>query len=216
MQSLTRSFRWRMIHRLRMRRSSGEGEWMTHEHGGFERAVDRLFARAALLVVVAALGAWPLTAAGVLLVTSKSFVPSTINSGQSTSLTIRVVNNDPLNPADLLAFSDTFPAGMTLVPGAQSNTCGGSLLTTANSISLSGGFVGAAGGRCAGTAFVAATVSASATLTNITSDFTCFAPQGGCSGKAVGATLFVVGPPRPPTITSAPPPPRSAEHTSEL
>ena len=122
---------------------------MANEHGGFERAVHRLFARAALLAVVAALGAWPLAAAGILLATAKSFLPSTINSGQSARLTISVVDNDPMNPADLLAFSDTFPAGMTLVPGSQSNTCGGSLVTTTNSISLSGGFVSAAGGNCA-------------------------------------------------------------------
>ena len=183
---------------------------MAHGQAGFEGAVDRLFsylAKGTLLAVVAGLCAWPLTATGVQVATAKSFAPSTINSGQSTKLTISVVNNDPQYPADLLAFSDTFPAGMTLIAGTQTNTCAGSLTTTANSLSLSGGFVAPLGGNCAVSTLVTATAAASTTLTNVTSSFTCIAPVGGCSGKAAGANLFVVGAGVPPTITSAPPPP---------
>jgi hypothetical protein len=120
-------------------------------------------------------------------------------------LTISLQNNDLFDDATQVAFSDNFPAGMTTVPGTQSNTCGGSLTTTANSISLSGGFAGADGGFCDVSITVTATVAVTTTLTNVTSSFTCVSPKG-CAGPAASAGLLVAGAGVPPVITSPPPP----------
>ena len=161
-------------------------------------------ARAALLVVALVVGIWPLTVAGMQLGTAKNFNPTTINSGQTSILTIRFINPDPLTDASLLQFSDNFPAGMTLAPGPQTNSCGGSLTLAPGSLSLANGTVVANGGTCAVSVTVTATASVSTTLTNVTSAITCFSAQG-CSGKAPSADLDVIVL-TPPTITSAPPP----------
>jgi len=124
--------------------------------------------RAALLVVALVAGVWPLAAAGLQLGTTKSFNPATINSGQATTLTIGLVNGDPSNDASQIGYSDNFPAGMTLAPGAQTNSCGGSLVATAGSISLVNGILIANGGTCVVSVAVTATASVSTTLTNIT------------------------------------------------
>jgi len=168
-------------------------------------AYTRWLARAMFLAVALGLCAAPLTAAAVLLQTSKSFKPSAINSGQTARLIISLQNNDLFDNATQVAFSDNFPAGMTTVPGTQSNSCGGSLTITANSISLAGGFAGSDGGFCNVSITVSATVAVTTTLTNTTSSFTCVSPKG-CAGPPASADLVVAGNGVPPLITSAPPP----------
>ena len=161
-------------------------------------------ARAALLVVALVFGIWPLTAAGMQLGTAKNFNPTTINSGQISILTIRFINPDPVIDASLLQFSDNFPAGMTIAPGPQTNTCGGSLTVAPGSISLANGIVVANGGSCAVSVTVTATAPVTTTLTNVTSAIICFSAQG-CSGKTPSANLVVIVLVAP-SITSAPPP----------
>jgi hypothetical protein len=91
-------------------------------------------------------------------VVTKSFVPTVVNVGGSSTLTINITNPAG-NPAGLtgISFNDAFPTGMQVV-AAIGNTCGGTLTAApgATSIDLVGGAIVAPGGSCA----VAVTVQA--------------------------------------------------------
>ncbi len=170
---------------------------------GYGRAY---LARAALLAVAFGLGVLPLTAASLTLQTAKNFKPSAINSGGSSILTITLTNNDVVNDAAQVGFTDAFPAGMTLDAGAQSNSCGGTLSPQPGSITLINGFVNADGGTCQISVPVTATSPTDVTLTNVTSSVSCFVAGNLCSGKAAGADLMVAGAGIAPAITSGAPP----------
>ncbi len=77
---------------------------------------------------------------------SKAFSPSAINLGGVSTLSFTIGNDFPVALTGL-AFTDTFPSGVTLAnPNGLSNTCGGTVSTTANSIALTGGTVNAPAG----------------------------------------------------------------------
>src|SRR3972149_2346294 len=59
---------------------------------------------------------------------NKSFVPTTINPGGVTSMTIRLFNPNPTFDLTNAAFTDNLPVGM-FIAGTPSvtNTCGGSV-----------------------------------------------------------------------------------------
>ena len=139
---------------------------------------------------------------------TKTFTPATIDSGGTATLTIALSNNSVNNDADLLAFSDTFPAGMTVAPGARIDTCSaGGMTVTASKITVNSGFIGADGGTCMVSVPVTAIAAVANTLTNVTSAFTCTNPAGTlCSGKPASADLVVIGVGIPPGITSGSPP----------
>jgi uncharacterized repeat protein (TIGR01451 family) len=141
-----------------------------------------------------------------LLSSAKSFSPASIALGGTSTLTITLHNNDDEFSADGIDLSDTFPTGMTLVPGAQSNTCGGVFGTTANGLTLTGGTL-SSGATCQVAVLV--TAGTPGTLTNTTSAIRCVS-QFTCSGNPASAVLNVTGVTPPnvaPVITSAPPPP---------
>ncbi len=78
----------------------------------------------------------------------KQFLPGSILSGATSTLSITITNPNQHDALTGVGFTDNFPAGapsgsMTLasVP-ALSSTCGGTILTTSSSISLSNGTVG--------------------------------------------------------------------------
>jgi hypothetical protein len=76
---------------------------------------------------------------------SKSFNPTTIGPGSSSTLQFDITNSDTL-PISNLAFTDNLPAGVTIAsPSNAASTCGGTLsaLDGGGTISLSGGQVGA-------------------------------------------------------------------------
>jgi uncharacterized repeat protein (TIGR01451 family) len=72
----------------------------------------------------------------------KSFSPSTVNPGDTTRLTITIINSRPVDLANL-AITDTLPAGLTIAstPNTTTNCPNGLVTTTANSVTLSGATV---------------------------------------------------------------------------
>jgi hypothetical protein len=73
---------------------------------------------------------------------TKTFAPATILSGDPTALTIRLRNTDKTLVASAISFSDTFPAGMVLAPGANPTVqCGGSLVLSAGGFTFADGTV---------------------------------------------------------------------------
>lgn len=100
---------------------------------------------------------------------AKTFSPTSIASGETSTLTIRL---DNLNAAAIapINLTDTLPAGMTIAPApAATNGCGGTLTAAAgsNSIQLSGGALPAAPGT--GSTYVSCTMTVSVVGTTGTS-----------------------------------------------
>lgn len=83
---------------------------------------------------------------------SKVFSPASINPNQTSTLTINIANTlQPAAAANELYVQDLLPAPLSLV-SVTGNTCGGSLVTSANSLTLTGGTLPVSG--CAITAVV--------------------------------------------------------------
>ncbi|QMV73754.1 IPTL-CTERM sorting domain-containing protein [Comamonas piscis] len=97
---------------------------------------------------------------------SKEFSPSTVNPNKTSTLTISIANTlqPPASVSDLYV-QDQLPAPLSLV-SVTANTCGGSLATSSNSLTLTGGNLPAAG--CSITAIVrwAEATCTSASVTN--------------------------------------------------
>lgn len=116
-----------------------------------------------------------------------AFNPSTIAMNSTSSLTFTIVES-PQTPFALtgVAFTDTLPAGLTVV-SSSSAVCAGTLTTTApTGISLAGASI-PAGGQCQ--FIVAVTGSAAGQYTNTTGDVT--STNGGI-GNTASANLTVV------------------------
>jgi len=83
---------------------------------------------------------------------TKQFAPSSILSGGTSTLTFLITNSNPNNALSGVAFTDTFPAGMTVASPASYSTssCGSPTFTpvaTQNNISFSNGTI-VAGDNC--------------------------------------------------------------------
>src|SRR5262249_55671844 len=77
---------------------------------------------------------------------SKRFAPASISVGATSSLTFTITNPNASTALTGVAFTDTLPAGVT-VPGSSVSQCGGTLASSANTITLTGASI-AAGGSC--------------------------------------------------------------------
>ena len=125
---------------------------------------------------------------------SKSFSPSTIAFGATSTLSLQVNNSSPVNNLTGVSFSDTFPAGLQVAatPGLG-NTCGGTATATAGStvVSLFGGSV-ALSSSCVITLAVTATTAGS--YVNAASGITSV-QTGGPGPVSNSATLRVIAPP---------------------
>lgn len=124
---------------------------------------------------------------------SKSFGTDPILANGTSLLTFTITNPNPNNTLSGVAFSDTYPSGLTNVSPvspAVANTCGGSVTASAggSSISLSGGTL-AGGASC--TVSVTVTASIAADYAN-TSDHVSATTAG--SGDTASATLTVDAP----------------------
>ncbi len=109
---------------------------------------------------------------------SKAFTPSTIGIGSTSSLEFSIANGSGVGVRSL-AFSDTFPAGMTIAdPSSVLSSCGGTVSTPAGggTISLTGGEVGA-GGSCSVSLNV--TSATPGTHSNVSGDLTSDAGNSG-------------------------------------
>lgn len=126
---------------------------------------------------------------------AKAFATSPIMSGASSVLTITLTNPNPTTPLTGLAFTDTYPAGITnaAVPAAATTCVGGVVTAVAagGTVALSGGTL-AAGASC--TVTVTVTGKIGGTYTNTI-------PSGGVasnlgnSGAAAWANLTIYPPP---------------------
>ena len=113
---------------------------------------------------------------------SKSFSPNQVGPGAVSVLTFTIDNTFSGTPAMDLAFTDNFPAGMTVaaVPNVTTTCTGGTITADAgtSSISLSGGAVG---GNSSCTISVHVVSSTTGTNTNTTGDLTSDAGNSGAA-----------------------------------
>ncbi len=100
----------------------------------------------------------------------KCFSPTTISSGDRSTLTFTIDNSSNDNPAYYLAFSDTLPTGMVVAdPPNATTTCGGTILAAAgtNLISLEPfNTISSVAGGSSCTVTVDVTASGNGTLSN--------------------------------------------------
>ena len=140
---------------------------------------------------------------------SKAFGTSSLAAGATTSLTFTLANPDTATQSGI-AFSDTFPAGLTIAsPSGLTGACGGSVTATAggSSVTLSGGSL-TANTNC--TIAVNVTDSTPGGITNTTGNVS--STQGG-TGLTASAGLTVTG---TPTITLAAPATANRGYTTTL
>jgi uncharacterized repeat protein (TIGR01451 family) len=120
---------------------------------------------------------------------AKSFTPTSILTGDTSSLAFTISNPNRATALTGIGFDDILPPGMTLASSGPTATCGGSLMTTApDSISFTGGSL-AANDAC--TFSVTVTGVTAGSLVNTTSAVTSI--EGG-DGDVATATLVVSDP----------------------
>ncbi|HVN15352.1 MAG TPA: sortase, partial [Anaerolineales bacterium] len=121
---------------------------------------------------------------------SKAFSPSTIPVGTTSTLTFTITNPAPNSvPLTGIGFTDTFPSGMVVGTAPDSAQCGGTVTSTSNSITLSGGSI-IPNSSCTVTVKVIGTTNGNL---NNTSD--AVSSTNGGTGDTASATLNVVSPP---------------------
>jgi len=129
------------------------------------------------------------TAAAVL---NKTFTPAMIGVGQQSTLAFTISNSTGYPAQSGLAFTDTLPAGVTLVGSATSPQCGGTVsYSGGNVINLTGGTLAARTASC--------TISATVTSSTPGSYQNTYAGNisnlaGGLSAAGVNASLLVSAP----------------------
>ena len=122
---------------------------------------------------------------------TKSFNPTSVPQGGSSTLTIAIVNPNAGLALTGVAFTDTLPSGMVLASNpASTNTCGGTLTATggAGSLSLSGGSIASSASCSVTVAVQGNTVGALTNSVSVTS-------TNGGAGNTTSAILTVVAPP---------------------
>ena len=128
----------------------------------------------------------------------KAYSPTTIATGATSTLSFTITNGSG-NPAQSgLAFTDTFPAGLTVTAvGAVSGTgCSGTTAFTASTVSLSNGAITSTNSPCSFTATVKGNTGG--TYVNNSAQFS--GQDGGLVTSATTATLNVYD---PPTVTKS-------------
>ncbi len=124
---------------------------------------------------------------------SKSFSPTSISTGSTSTLTFTINNPNSGNALTGVSFSDVLPSGLT-VSNSSSAACGGTLTTTSpRTISLSGGTL-AASGSC--TINVTVTGAAAGSYTNVSSSVSSTASGPNTTSSGYGtSSITVVDPP---------------------
>ncbi|HVN52937.1 MAG TPA: hypothetical protein VMT46_01310 [Anaerolineaceae bacterium] len=123
-------------------------------------------------------------------VIAKAFSPASIPTGGTSALRFTLTNPTG-NTVSLtgVGFSDTFPAGLSVASLPITPQCGGTVSSTTNSISLSGGTI-APNNSC--TVAVSVTAAAGGSYPNTSGAVT---STNGGTGNTASATLAVVAPP---------------------
>jgi LPXTG-site transpeptidase (sortase) family protein len=119
---------------------------------------------------------------------AKTFSPNPVRVGQSSALTFTITNP---NNASLsgVAFTDTFPSGMTRASIPNVSQCGGSVSSTSDSVSLTAGTI-AANSSC--TVTISVRTDTGGDFEN-TSD--AVSSTNGGTGNTATATLTAIAPP---------------------
>jgi uncharacterized repeat protein (TIGR01451 family) len=120
---------------------------------------------------------------------AKSFSPNPVAAGDPTVLTFTITNPNDSKGITGIGFTDTLPTGLTLASVPNTNQCGGTVSSTENSITLSGGSL-AAGGNCKVVVNVLA-AAGNGVLTNPISDDALVTTHGNNSSTA-DATLTIL------------------------
>ena len=121
---------------------------------------------------------------------SKAFSPAQIPAGSASVLTFTLTNPSANSVALTgVSFSDTFPDGLVLASVPNPAQCGGSVSSTAGSVSLAGGTI-ATGGSCTVTVSVTAATGGSYANTS-----GAVSSVNGGEGSTASATLVAVSPP---------------------
>ncbi len=126
-----------------------------------------------------------------------SFTPSTINVGDTSSLSFNVQNNNGVSLTGI-AFTDPLPAGMTIAPAGVTGSCGGGTITATvgtGQVSLSGATIPASG-NCTFTVAVTTT-----TLGDSVNTTSAISSSSGGNGAAATATLHLTA--NAPTVALA-------------
>ncbi len=115
----------------------------------------------------------------------KSFTPRAIKAGERSRLRVTLYNATQSGMTNI-AFTDTLPANMTVPAGPNPvTTCvGGSVTSTANTVSLSGGSLAAAAGNTPATCYLEIDVTSSTG-----GDHTNTIPAGGVTAESGGSTV---------------------------
>ena len=147
-------------------------------------------ARTALLAALLLVPSVALAAIGV----NKTFNPTNVSAGQTSTLTVILINNNPA-AATATAFTDNLPGTVVIAtPANSSNTCGGGVtaVSGATSFSFSGGTIPAAVGVTAGQCTVQVdVVSPTAGVFINTIPANTVASSQGNNSQAASATLTV-------------------------
>ncbi len=146
--------------------------------------------RNALLAAALVVPSVALAAIGV----NKTFNPTNVSAGQTSTLTVILINNNPA-AATATAFTDNLPGTVVIAtPANASNTCGGGVtaVSGATSFSFSGGTIPAAVGLTAGQCTVQVdVVSPAAGVFINTIPANAVASSQGNNSQAASATLTV-------------------------
>jgi len=149
-----------------------------------------IFARTTLLAATLLVPTLAFAAIGV----NKTFSPTNVSAGQSSTLTVILINNNPV-AATATTFTDNLPGSVIVAtPANASNTCGGAVVAApgATSLSFSGGTIPAAAGLVAGQCTVQVDV-----VSPVAGVFINTIPAGavtssqGANSQAASATLTV-------------------------
>lgn len=125
---------------------------------------------------------------------SKSFAPTSIGTGTTSTLTFTLTNPNAGTSLTGVSFSDILPAGLTVASSTSAACSGGTLtLTAPRTISLTNGTI-AASGTC--TINVTVTGAAAGTYPNVSSSISSTATGPNTTASGIGtATLTVLDPP---------------------
>ncbi|HUI89717.1 MAG TPA: hypothetical protein VLX61_13450, partial [Anaerolineales bacterium] len=119
---------------------------------------------------------------------SKSFNPNTIWVGDSSTLTVRIINNDPNTALTQVSLTDTLPSNVT-VKSFSAAQCGGTVSYGAGALTISGATIAAKPGECDLTATV--TSSTPGLYTNSIPASAVQTQQGVTNANAASAPLNV-------------------------
>jgi mucin-19 len=125
---------------------------------------------------------------------SKLFSPSTLVSGQTSTLSFTIANGTGNLAQSGLAFTDTLPAGLTLSGSATASQCGGTLVydkvSNPNKINFTGGSL--ANGVASCTLVATVTSAAPGSYSNLSANISNLG--GNLTAAGVSATLAVIAP----------------------